>query len=147
MNLEKGWNFYSGQTGVREIWCSWVERMLSVFVRVNRPCYLLFLQTLSDGTVVIPDLIYQNYYLDVSRGGRLCSFPIFHSPASFGSEILEVFFSDRPFLRCRSGIVSSRTRGISRLRGTSRIQGERDRCREGSVVQQRINLKTVKGNS
>lgn len=123
---------------------------LSAFVRVNRPCYLLFLQTLSDGTVVIPDLIYQNYYLDVSRVGKTVQFPdIFTVQPPFGSEILEVFISDRPFPPMQIGyrfIENQRYLTVEGYKPEYRGRGigaERGRV----LISRRINLKTVKGNS
>lgn len=71
---------------------------LSLFVKVNRPCYLIMLQTLPDGSLVIPDMIYQNYYLDKSKAGKTVQLPdIFQVTSPGGKGVLEVFVSDRPF--------------------------------------------------
>ena len=99
---------------------------------------------------MIPDLIYQNYYLDVSRVGKTVQFPD--------------IFTVRPpsavkFLKCLSLIILSPPMQIGyRFIENQRyltIEGYRPEYRGRGIgaergrvlVSRRINLKTVKGNS
>ena len=71
---------------------------LAVFVQVDKPCYLLFIQTLGDGTRVVPDLIYQNYYIDITKVNKSLQLPdLFVIKPPFGRELMQVFVSEQPF--------------------------------------------------
>ncbi|NLG19349.1 MAG: DUF4384 domain-containing protein [Fibrobacter sp.] len=125
---------------------------LSLFVKVNRPCYLIILQTLPDGSLVIPDLIYQNYYLDKSKAGKTVQLPdIFKVTSPGGNGVLEVFVSDRPFpeMQIRSSkIGEKRYLAVEKTLCGTENGKEINRRNEGRMlVRKSVGIKTVKRES
>ncbi len=72
------------------------ERM-TVFVRVNLPCYVRFIYHLASGERT---LLEDSYYIDDSKVNKVCQIPPggeFECDAPFGSEVLQVFARTEQF--------------------------------------------------
>ena len=100
---------------------------------------------MSDGTRVLPDLIYQNYYIDITKVNKSMQLPdLFIVKPPFGDELMQVYVSDRPFSSFR---IVSRLIGGERYRvvdGYERnVRGMGVKGSESQVVSGRIKLTTV----
>jgi hypothetical protein len=72
------------------------ERM-TVYVRVNLPCYIRFIYHLASGERT---LLLDSYYIDASKVNKVCQIPPggeFECDAPYGSEVLQVFARTEDF--------------------------------------------------
>jgi hypothetical protein len=70
---------------------------MSVYVRVNLPCYIRFIYHLASGGRT---LLLESYYIDDSKVNKVCQIPPggdFECDAPYGSEVLQVFARTEDF--------------------------------------------------
>ena len=71
---------------------------VAIVVKVNKPCYLRYIHTLASGERIIPDILYENYFIDDTKVNKHLILPdIFIIKPPLGRESMEIFVSERPF--------------------------------------------------
>lgn len=69
-----------------------------IYIKVNKPCYLLLIHSLPDGLMAIPELVYQNYYIELSDVNKFFGLPdTFTVTPPFGEESISFYVSENPF--------------------------------------------------
>ncbi len=122
---------------------------ITLYARVNKPCYLRFIYHLANGARVVPDPLYLNYAIGRDKVNKVVELPgEFEACAPFGSETMQFFASTVEFpemaivTRVFDG-ESYEVLGDSLAQSNVRHRGLRRKTTGAEVAELRLPLTTV----
>lgn len=143
LNLEVWTNLGTEGLAVEE------EQSLTLYIRVNQPCYIRFIYHLANGARVVPEKNLMNYYIDIDKVNRVVTLPEeFVVCAPFGTETMQFFAStemippvgvvNRVFDGEEYEVISD-----DLVESNIRYRGIKKKAKEVQVTEKRILLTTV----